>query len=35
MPILSDDWSPYLTLSNVIESLDNILEEPDINYGAT
>ena len=34
MPILKDDWSPFLTLSAVFESLDNILEEPDADYAA-
>ena len=35
MPLLSDDWSPYLTLAAVFDSLDNILEEPDISYAAS
>jgi len=35
MPILKDDWSPYITLSTVFENLDNILEEPDVDYAAT
>jgi ubiquitin-protein ligase len=35
MPILKDDWSPYITLSTVFENLDNILEEPDVDYSAT
>lgn len=35
MPILKDDWSPFLTLSMVFESLDCILEEPDPKYAAT
>jgi ubiquitin-protein ligase len=26
MPILSDDWSPFLTLAAVLDSLDNLLE---------
>lgn len=35
MPLLSDDWSPYLTLVAVFDSLDNILEEPDLAYAAS
>jgi ubiquitin-protein ligase len=35
MPILSDDWSPYLTLLAVFDSLDNLLEEPDVSYSAS
>jgi ubiquitin-protein ligase len=35
MAILEDDWSPYLTLAAVIDSLDSILEEPDKEYAAT
>jgi ubiquitin-protein ligase len=35
MPILSDDWSPFLTLSSIFEGIDNILEEPDVNYPAS
>ena len=35
MPTLKDDWSPYITLSTVFENLDNILEEPDVDYAAT
>ena len=34
MPILKDDWSPYLTLAAVFDSLDNIMEEPDIDCAA-
>lgn len=30
MALLSDDWSPYLTLAAVFDSLDLLLEEPDI-----
>ena len=32
MSVLEDDWSPYLTLNSLIESLDGILEEPDEAY---
>jgi flagellum-specific peptidoglycan hydrolase FlgJ len=35
MPILKEDWSPFLTLSTIFESLDSILEEPDPKYAAT
>lgn len=35
MPILSDDWSPFLTLAAVLDSLDNLLEEPDKDYAAS
>jgi ubiquitin-protein ligase len=35
MPILKDDWSPFLTLSAVFDSLDSILEEPEVDYAAT
>ena len=34
MALLSDDWSPYLTLAAVFDSLDLLLEEPDIEYPA-
>lgn len=32
MPVLEDDWSPFLTLMSVIESLDQILTHPEENY---
>lgn len=32
MPVLEDDWSPFLSLTSVIESLDRILEEPELEY---
>lgn len=28
MPILRDDWSPFITLSDIFSSIDNLLEEP-------
>ena len=34
MAVLRDDWSPYLTLAAAFDSLDNLLEEPDIQYSA-
>ena len=35
MPLLNDDWSPYLTLAAVLDSLDCIIEEPDVEYAAS
>jgi ubiquitin-protein ligase len=32
MPVLEDDWSPFLSLNSIIESLDQILEQPDKEY---
>lgn len=32
MSVLEDDWSPFLSLTSLIESLDKILEEPDELY---
>jgi len=35
MGLLAEDWSPYLTLTAVIDSIDSIMEEPDLEYAAT
>jgi ubiquitin-protein ligase len=32
MTILEDDWSPFLSLTSLMESLDKMLEEPDEDY---
>lgn len=32
MAVLEDDWSPFLSLTSLIESLDQVLEAPDVNY---
>ena len=32
MPVLEDDWSPFLTIVAVIESLDRVLEMPEEDY---
>lgn len=32
MPILEDDWSPFLSLNSLIESLESIIETPDDLY---
>lgn len=32
MPVVEDDWSPFLTLGSLFESLDTILVEPEENY---
>lgn len=34
MGILEEDWSPFLSLTSVIETLDHILEEPEEMYPA-
>ena len=35
MAILDDDWSPFLTLEAVFDCLNQLLEEPDVQYAAT
>lgn len=32
MGVLEDDWSAFISLNSLIESLDQILEVPDVNY---
>jgi ubiquitin-protein ligase len=32
MAILENDWSPFLSLTSLMESLDKILEQPDEDY---
>ena len=34
MPILREDWSPFLTVSDVFNSLNSILEEPEVDSAA-
>ena len=34
MAILTEDWSPFLTLAAVFDTLDILLEEPDIDFPA-
>ena len=35
MAILTEDWSPFLTLAAVFDTLDILLEEPDIDFPAS
>jgi ubiquitin-protein ligase len=32
MAVLEEDWSPFLTLKGVVESLDRVLEVPEVGY---
>ena len=34
MPILHEEWSPFLTLNSLIESLDAIMEQPNASHVA-
>lgn len=35
MPILIEEWSPFLTITSLIESLDCLMEEPETKYPAS
>lgn len=34
MPILREDWSPFLTVTDVFNSLNALLDEPEIDCAA-
>lgn len=34
MPIIREDWSPFLTVTDVFNSLNSVLEEPELDSAA-